>query len=66
VVLEGASAPTTLEAGEVACAEPALLVAVTITFRVWPTSSGPTVYVDLLAPEMLMHCCDNAEQLSHW
>ena len=44
--------------------DPALLLAVTVTIRVLPTSPAPTVYVGLSAPTFAQ--VDGVLQLCHW
>jgi hypothetical protein len=65
-VFAGADAATVPVCAELAEASPALLVAVTFTLIVTPTCACAIVYVELVAPEMLVQASPAGLQLSHW
>jgi aminoglycoside phosphotransferase (APT) family kinase protein len=52
--------------GDAADADPALLVPVTTTSTVEPTSELPSTYVEEVAPEIAEQCAPLASQSSHW
>lgn len=60
---ELAAAATAAVGADVAVADPKLLVAVTLTSRVEPTSALWAVYVEKVAPDIK---AQPAEQRSHW
>src|SRR5215211_2458205 len=64
-VLTGAAPATTAVAAEVALLEPAVLLAVTATRRVRPTSALVSAYVVLVAPAMSVHPLPALSQRRH-
>jgi hypothetical protein len=64
--LLGSRALTRLDAGEVAEAEPAPFVAVTITLTVEPTAPEISFNVGAAASEMLLQLAPDALHNCHW
>ena len=65
-VFDGASGATSAVCAEVAVLEPALLLAVTATRSVPPTSSWPSVYFVSVADGMLAHDSPALLHSVHW